>query len=55
MQIVCEIFGHKLKNSIDIIDDGKGFYEIEYVKVCKRCGEVNPKTPSLYKYISLLF
>lgn len=55
MGLICEIFGHKLKDSIDIIEDRSGFYEIEYVKICERCGEINPKMMNLYKYISLLF
>jgi rRNA maturation endonuclease Nob1 len=55
MRLICEVLGHKLMNSINIMDDGKGFYEVEYVKVCERCGEINPKSPKFYKYISLLF
>ncbi|MEM2896955.1 MAG: hypothetical protein QW265_01355 [Candidatus Bathyarchaeia archaeon] len=55
MQFVCGILGHKLRNSIEIFDDRKGFYEIEYVKVCERCGEINPRTIDLYRYIGLLF
>jgi hypothetical protein len=54
MGILCNVLGHKLKDSIELIKETNGFYELDFVKVCVRCGEVNPETPKIYKYISTL-
>ncbi|MBS7655250.1 hypothetical protein KEJ50_01940 [Candidatus Bathyarchaeota archaeon] len=54
MGILCNITGHKLKDSIELNKGVNGFYELEFIKVCLRCGEVNPETPRIYKYISTL-
>jgi|YelNatPaOPRAMG01_1025707.scaffolds.fasta_scaffold08478_1 hypothetical protein len=54
MGILCNIVGHKLKDSIELTKTNNGFYELEFIKVCLRCGEVNPEVPKIYKYISAL-
>jgi hypothetical protein len=54
MGVLCNIVGHKLKDSIELNKDVNGFYELDFIKVCLRCGEINPETPKIYKYISSL-
>ena len=34
--------GHKLKNTLIIRESGD-LYEVDYVKYCARCGEVEPR------------
>jgi len=54
MGILCNVVGHKLKESIELNKGANGFYELEFIKVCVRCGEKNPETPRIYRYISAL-
>jgi len=51
MGAVCQIVGHKLQETFLISKSGDS-YELDYGKVCGRCGEVNPPIPELKRLIS---
>lgn len=44
---ICGALGHRLRDTLIIRESG-GFYDVDYVKYCARCGEVEPR-PRLKK------